>query len=97
MSASEIKKCGRAPGLANLACATSVVLRDHATVARDLLRYGAQLDAFEQEGRTALMHAVRAGNLHVASVLLDAGAEMHAVDSERTDGYFSCYSNGCRC
>lgn len=41
-----------------------------------------QLDAFRTDGRTALMNAAAAGDEEQVRMLLDAGADIHAVDND---------------
>jgi ankyrin repeat protein len=52
-----------------------------ASTARLLVSRGAQLDARDKAGRTPLIAAVLADNVEVADVLLAAGADLEAVDS----------------
>jgi ankyrin repeat protein len=52
-----------------------------ASTARLLVSRGAQLDARDKAGRTPLMTAFLADNVAVAEVLLAAGADLEAVDS----------------
>jgi ankyrin repeat protein len=52
-----------------------------ASTARLLISRGAQLDARDKAGRTPLIAAVLADNVEVADVLLAAGADLEAVDS----------------
>jgi ankyrin repeat protein len=47
-----------------------------------LLRHKARVDARGAGQRTALMHACAAGNVDIAGVLLDAGADRNAHDAE---------------
>jgi ankyrin repeat protein len=52
-----------------------------ASTARFLISRGAKLDARDAAGRTPLIAAVLADNVEVADVLLGAGADLEAVDS----------------
>jgi ankyrin repeat protein len=52
-----------------------------ASTARLLINRGAQLDARDKAGRTPLITAVMADNFEVADVLIAAGADLEAVDS----------------
>jgi ankyrin repeat protein len=52
------------------------------SAARLLIDRGAQLDARDKAGKTPLITAVLAENFEVADVLLGAGADIEAVDSD---------------
>ncbi|PIV33497.1 MAG: hypothetical protein COS34_07395, partial [Lysobacterales bacterium CG02_land_8_20_14_3_00_62_12] len=52
---------------------------DHAEVAR-LIEAGADVDAHDADGRTALMWAARYGRTDIVTALLDAGADVNARD-----------------
>jgi ankyrin repeat protein len=54
-----------------------------ASTARLLVARGAQLNSRDARGRTPLIIAVLANNMEVANVLLSAGADLEATDSER--------------
>jgi ankyrin repeat protein len=53
-----------------------------ASTVKLLISRGAQLNARDKDGRTPLIIAVVAGNIDVAQVLLDAGANIEEVDSQ---------------
>lgn len=44
---------------------------------RDALKNGASIDGFDENGWTALIHAINAGKLDAARTLIDAGAMVH--------------------
>ena len=54
-----------------------------ASTARLLVARGARLNSRDARGRTPLIIAVLANNMEVANVLLSAGADLEAADSER--------------
>jgi len=49
---------------------------------QSLLRAGADTNAQDKDGQTALMHAVRKSKLEVVHILLDAGADMEIVNGK---------------
>ena len=50
---------------------------------RTLIGVGANVNAADGDGKTALMWAVRWGNVDMVKLLLKAGANVHAADKER--------------
>jgi ankyrin repeat protein len=53
--------------------------------ARELIRDGAALDAFDAIGYTPLHHAVRNGRFEMVRLLLDAGADIDARAGTQTE------------
>jgi ankyrin repeat protein len=56
------------------------VRNGHAGVAQVLLAKGADVNAKDGDGRTALMQAAREGDIEIARILLAAGADVNAQD-----------------
>ncbi|CAE7262388.1 ANKRD50, partial [Symbiodinium necroappetens] len=54
----------------------------HSHVARELLKFGADVDATDSDGLTALIAAAVLGHSHVARELLKFGADVDATDSD---------------
>ena len=63
-------------------CGVFGVYSPHEDVARMLMSNGANVNAADQEGRTALMQAAVYGHVDVARALLSNGAEVNAKDRE---------------
>jgi ankyrin repeat protein len=47
-----------------------------------LVENGANIDALNTEGKTALMFAVQSGNIRLVKYLLDAGAKIDITDTD---------------
>ncbi|HXG08425.1 MAG TPA: ankyrin repeat domain-containing protein [Gemmataceae bacterium] len=73
-----IATCRGASWVGPLAVAYSVDL-DHVRVARFLIRRGADVNALNQEGRTALSFAAESGYYKLVRVLLSSGADPNVV------------------
>jgi len=69
---------GAQPGLA-MPMAAGIADDDPEGI-RILLKYKANVDAVDELGRTALMHAAGEGHVAIARVLLDAGADVALAD-----------------
>jgi ankyrin repeat protein len=54
--------------------------QDREDLAGDLVRYGANVNAAEQDGSTPIFTAVGIGSGSVTQVLLDAGADVNAIN-----------------
>lgn len=63
----------------------------HLTIIGLLLKYGADVNALDELGRTAIMHAAMQGSLEIFKLLLDHGANRKSVESSgRNLAHFIC-------
>ncbi|KAG7382402.1 hypothetical protein PHYPSEUDO_004883 [Phytophthora pseudosyringae] len=63
----------------------------HPLILRELLRFGASVNAKNKAGSTALTFAAAAGHLKACEILLDNGASLNSKDNEgRTPMYHGC-------
>ncbi|KAG3117546.1 hypothetical protein PI125_g3661 [Phytophthora idaei] len=63
----------------------------HPLILRELLRFGAPVNAKNKAGATALTFAAAAGHLKACEILLDNGASLNSKDNEgRTPMYHAC-------
>jgi len=76
-------RAGADPSMGGLSVPlASAVWQGHEGIVRKLLDAGAQVDDGSEEGTTPLMVAARKGRLHFVKILVDAGADPQAIDSE---------------
>lgn len=61
---------------------TRAVEAGYFAVAKALVQYGANLDAQDEQGQTALHHCCRDLHIPSAKLLLDAGADAHVLDNQ---------------
>jgi TPR repeat protein len=61
---------------------------------RDLLEYGADVNAKNENGFTALMFAATLGHAEVVDILIKAGADVNAESSERTTALMGAATTG---
>ena len=57
-------------------------------VVREALKEGVNVDAANEENRTALMRCTRRGRKQVTQMLLDAGADVNACDVASPEATF---------
>jgi ankyrin repeat protein len=83
------------PGRAGATPLMSVGHRDESVaIARRLIAAGANVDARDDDGRTALIDAAAAGNVPLARLLIEAGAEPGAVDRRGQSALTEAEKNG---
>jgi ankyrin repeat protein len=58
------------------------VFGGHEALTRELIRRGAQIDAYAPNRRTALMLAAQAGNLELVAMLIELGARSELTDAD---------------
>ena len=73
---------------------TALMLADNPEAITALIKAGADIDAQDEDGLTALMSATARGNLEAVKALIEAGADANIKDKKgRTAAYFARHSS----
>ena len=79
----------------NLSALGFAVYAGEEAMIRCLLEFNADINFHEADGSTALHRAIFGGSIDVVKLLVDSGADLHGLDSERKRSplYLACFND----